>query len=180
MPSWTFYPAFIGTFISVVAWTYLAQKEHLRHMPRTLSELAAEKPEALNYYRIVLWLCGPLFAITMFAFVLPRVLHPFIIGIACALTIVSEMAIGFFPAQKGKITVHDVVAGLMGVVMIITAYLFAWSLSGAYAKVEFAFGLCMSILGILCMIDRKRYLFYELPLIFIAHFSVLVAALALK
>jgi hypothetical protein len=179
MPSWTFYPAFVGTFISVVAWTYLVRKEHLTHMPRTLSELAAEKPEALKYYRTVLWICGPLFAITMFAFVLPRISHPFIIGVACALTVISEMLIGFFPAQRGKITTHDVIAGLMGISMIATAYLFAWSLTGAYANIEFTFALCMSVLGLLCLLDRKRYLFYELPLIFIAHFSILIAALAL-
>lgn len=180
MPIWTFYPAFVGTFISVIAWTYLARKEHLSHVPRTLSELAAENPKALKYYRIVLWTCGPLFAITMFAFIVERVRHPLIIGIACALAIITETLIGLFPAQRGKVTTHDIIAGVMGAAMIASGYLFAWALKGSYAHVELVFAVCMNVLGVFCLINRKRYLFYELPLIYLSHFSVLVAALAVR
>lgn len=180
MLSWTFYPAFVGTLISVMAWTYLARKEHLAHIPRTLSELAAEKPEALKYYRIVLWVCGPLFAITMFGFIVERIAHPFIVSISCGLAIATEMTIGFFPAQRGRITIHDIIAAVMGAAMIGSAYVFAWSLRGGYIAIELAFAVSMSILGIFCIIDRKRYLFYELPLIYISHFSILVAAFAVR
>lgn len=180
MQTWTFYPAFVGTCISVVGWIRLARKEHLAHTPRTLSELAAEKAAALTYYRAVLWVCGPLFAATMFGFVLPRVAHPFLVGVACALTITTEMLIGFFPAQRGKLTIHDVLAGVMGVAMIASAYIFAWSLDGGYASVALALAVGMTVLGALCLADRKRYIFYELPLIFLAHFSILVAALAVR
>lgn len=180
MTSWTFYPAFIGTLISLMAWTYLAHKEHLSHMPRTLSELSAEKPEALRYYRTVLWVCGPLFAITMFGFIVPRVAHPFILSIACAITILCEILIGIFPAERGRFTVHDVLAGIMGNSMIILGYLFAWNVAGVYRSLELVFAIVMSVLGFLCLMDRKRYLFYELPCIFISHFSILVIAVALK
>lgn len=179
MQPWTFYPAFIGTAISMVAWTYLAGKEHLSHLPRTLSELASEKQEALRYYRVVLWTCGPLFAITMFAFILPRIAHPLITGVACAIIISGEMLVGLFPAQRGKVTMHDIIAGVMGGAMIALAYLFAWNLDGSYAYIELVFALCMTLLGFLCLAHRKRYLFYELPLIFLSHFSILVAAIAL-
>ena len=134
-------------------------------MPRTLSELAAEKPEALRYYRTVLWICGPLFAVTAYAFVLPRITHPLFVGIAWTLIILPEMIIGFFPAQRCKITPHDIIAGMIGTSMIAAGYIFA---------------LCMSLLGVLCAVNRKRYLLYELSLIYISHFSILVEALALR
>ncbi len=180
MSSWTFYPAFVGTAISVVGWLYFAQKEHVTHLPRTLSELAAEKPVALRYYRTILWICGPLFAITLFAFILPRAPYPLLIGSVSALVIIPEILIGFFPARHGKVTIHDVIAGLMGTAMISLAYVFAWTLLGVYSTIELWFAILMTILGVLCLVNRKRYLFYELPLIFLSHFSILVAALALR
>lgn len=180
MQSWTFYSAFIGTSISIVAWTYLALKEHLTHIPRTLSELASEKPQALRYYRIVLWTCGPLFAVTTLGFIVPRVAYTVPVGIACGLTIMAELLVGVFPAQRGRITIHDIIAGVMGLSMIASAYLFAWSLHGFYTNAEMVFTIFMTLLALLCLIDRKRYLFYELPFIFLAHFSVLIAAIALR
>ncbi|MEJ0073615.1 MAG: hypothetical protein WDN27_06130 [Candidatus Saccharibacteria bacterium] len=178
--SWTFFPAFIGTLISIGAWTYLARREHIAHVPRTLSELASEKPEALKYYRIVLWVCGPLFAVTTLFFIVPRIENQIAVGAACALTVLAELLIGIYPAQRGKITTHDLIAGLMGAAMLASAYLFAFSLGAIYSHIEISFAIIMTILAALTILDRKRYLFYELPFIFIAHGSILVAALALR
>lgn len=177
---WTFYPAFLGTAISIIAWTYFARREHITHIPRTLSELAAERPDALRYYRVVLWICGPLIAVTAFGFILIRIDHPVIVGIALAVMVITEMLVGVFPAQRGRLTLHDIIAAAMGGSMIILAYLFALSLDGVYVYLELGFALCMTILAILCLSDRKRYLFYELSLIYLSHFSILTAALALS
>ncbi|HSW74600.1 MAG TPA: hypothetical protein VLG16_01890 [Candidatus Saccharimonadales bacterium] len=180
MPPLVFYPAFIGTFISVVAWTYLAYKEHLPHLPRTLSELAAEKAETLRYYRTILWVCGPLFAVTLYLFIVPRIASSLLAGVIGSFTIIPELLIGYFPAKRGKITAHDIIAGTMGAGMITLAYMFAWDLYGLYSLTELVLAIVISALGILCIANRKRYLFYELPLIYLPHFSILVAALALK
>lgn len=180
MLPWTFYPAFLGTFISVIAWTYLARREHLAHMPRTLSELSWEKPEALRYYRVILWTCGPMFAIMSLFFIVPRIEHAVIVAIVSTFMVISEMAVGIFPAQRGKITIHDIIAAIMGFAMISCAFLFAWSLGGGYRYVELVFATIASVLGALTLADRPHYLFYELPFIYIGHFSVLAAALALR
>jgi len=180
MTNWAFYPAFVGTFISIVAWAYLAYKEHLSHLPRTLSELAAEKIEALRYYRTVLWTCGPLFAITTLLFIVPRITHPVLVATACATIVTTEMVVGVFPAQRGRITAHDIIAAVMGFAMTAAAYLFAWNLSGNYRVTELTFAILLTILAALTNLDRRRYLFYELPFIFLSHFSILVAALALR
>jgi hypothetical protein len=180
MLPWTFYPAFIGTFISVVGWIYLSRREHIAHLPRTLSELASEKPGSLIFYRAVLWICGPLFAITMFLFITPRTVNPVIIAVVSAFVIVCEILIGFFPAQRGKVTLHDVIAGVMGAAMVALGYAYAGVLNGGFAGTELMLAFVMSVLALLCFVKRKYYLFYELPLIFISHFSILVAALALR
>lgn len=177
--TWTFYPAFIGTAISVVAWTYFAWREHVTHMPRTLSELASEQPEGMQYYRTVLWTCGPLFGITTLFYITPRVDNPIPIAIASAVMVSAEMLAGIYPARRGKVTAHDIIAGIMGFAMTLLAFLFVWSLDGSYSYVELGFAAVMSILAICTMLDRKRYLFYELPFIYLSHFSVLAAALAL-
>jgi hypothetical protein len=180
MQSWTFYPAFVATLISIAGWTYFARREHISHMPRTLSELASESSNGLRYYRVVLWICGPLFAITVFAFISPRTSYSVVIVTAAALMIMTEMLVGVFPAQRGKITNHDIIAGAMGSSMIGLAYLFAWKLDGVFALAELILAVVMCVLAACCVIDRKRYLFYELPLIYLSHFSILVAAIALS
>lgn len=180
MNSWTFYPAFIGAFISVTAWTYFAFKEHARQNPRNLSQIAYEKEQALLYYRIVLWICGPLFAITFFGFMVERISHPLVVGIVCSFISIPEILLGFFPARKDKLVIHDYVAGVMGLAMVTAGYLFAFYLKNSYSHIELVLAAAMSILGLLFIITKRRHLHYELPLIYISHFSILVAAIALN
>jgi hypothetical protein len=180
MSQWTFYPAFFGTFISIISWTYLTKKEHLKHIPRTLSEIASEKPESLRYYRIILWVCGPLFALTTLLYIVPRIANPVFVGLVSSITILSEMLLGIFTAKRGKVTIHDLIANLMGLMMIASAFVFALGLKGTYRYTESGVGLTLSILAILTIVDSRRYIFYELPFIYLAHISVLVAAIALR
>lgn len=179
MLPWTFYPAFIGTGISVIGWVAVAHSQYRKQFPSTLSELASDSPENLKYYRAILWVCGPLFAVTLFGFVIQRIAHPLVIGLVSALTITSEMLLGIFTAQRNLFTAHDVISGVMGVAMILSAYLFAWSLTGSSELVELTFAIGMSLAGLLCIVDRKRYIFYELAVIFLAHLSVITIAIAL-
>jgi len=149
-------------------------------MPRTLSELASETLNGMRYYRIVLWVCGPLFGITLFAFILPKISNQAIIGVTSLTVILTEMLVGVFPAKRGVFTRHDVIAGLMGLSMIALTYFFAWSLNDMFARIELLLAISMCIVAVCCFIDRKRFLFYELTLIFLSHLSIIIAALALR
>lgn len=178
---WTFYTAFIGTFLSVTLLSYLAWKEHNPRQPRTLSEIAAQRRELLIYFRTVLWVCGTLFAITVFGFIRPRIDNNFIQTAAWLLLFIPEFLLGAFNAKGNiELLLHNVLSLIMGFGMWLTALMFAFSLSGIYMKIEMILTIVLSILALLTIVDRKKFLFYELPFIYISHLSILVAALAVR
>lgn len=180
MQPWAFYLAFVGTFISMVCWTYFVLREYVPSNPMNLSELASLKPAALRYYRTVLWICGPLFAITFFGFIIPRISHPLAIGIVGSCIFLPEILIGFYPVKIRKISAHDYIAAVMGAAMITVAYLFAAYLTPYYSHIELVFAVIMSILGVFFILGKRRHVQFELPIIYLSHFSILVAALALR
>lgn len=73
MVIWTFYAAFLATLVSIVGLSRMAIKEHDKLQPRTLSELAAAQEPLLNHFRKILWVCGTLFAITVYGYLVPRI-----------------------------------------------------------------------------------------------------------
>ena len=180
MTQWTFYPAFVGTFISIVGWCYFVYYEHNKVNLKTLSELGAASRSTLTYFRAILWVCGPLFAITMFFFVLPRINHAYFQVVAYGITFVCEILLGVFPAISKTRRLHAVLAFLMAAGMLAMAYLFSFSFHGAYMRVQVLLALMMSILALSTLLNRKNFIFYELPFIFLAHVTILITALALK
>ncbi len=177
---WTFYPAFLGTFLSVVGWCYMARNEHDKANPLTLSELGAARQSTLKYFRSVLWICGPQFAITMFFFIVPRISHELLFTISWSITFLCEMLVGVFPAKGKTLLVHEAIGLTMSAGMLLMAYLFCWSLHGIFLHIEVAFALIMSGLIAFFAFNRHNRLFYELAFIFLSHFTILVAAVALK
>lgn len=179
MQSWAFYPAFLGAFLSVLGWLYLAVNKHDHTNPRTLSILAAEEGK-LGYFRAVIWVCGTLFALTLFLYITPK-LHawPFA-TISAACMIIGEMLLGVFPASGRTIKAHNILGYAMSIAMACLALSYALRLHGQYADTEVAFTISIAILGALAVFDRKHFIYYELPFIFLSHFSILVAALALR
>jgi hypothetical protein len=180
MQPWAFYPAFLGTFISLIGWCYLAVREHDRLNPLTLSEVAATRPDTLQYFRIVLWTCGPLFALTMYFFVVPRIAHGEAIAIAWSLALFGEIVLGIFPASGKTFRLHSVLGIVMAFSMLLLTYAFWWAVPGILKHVEMILALCMSLLIILFTVNRKNILFHELLFIFMSHFSILVATIALR
>jgi len=174
------YPAFLAAFLSVTCLTYLAWREHNPEKPRTLSELAADNQKLVNRFRTVLWVCGTLFAFTMFFYVVPRVTHAHYQLMAWIVYYGCEVLLGIFPA-RGNVErlLHNVFAYVMGVAMLVTVFLFALEFRGIFTIIESALTITMVILGVLTTLDRKRVIFYELPFIFLSHVSILTAIFAL-
>ena len=148
--------------------------------PATLSELGAASSTTLTYFRTVLWVCGPLFAITMIFFVLPKIEFFYLNLLAYSFTIVNEILLGVFPAIGKTRRLHDLLAFVMAASMLIMAYLFAFSLEGNYTTAQLVMAASMTVLGILGLLDRKNFIFYELSFIFTSHFTILTAVLALS
>jgi len=180
MHSWTFYPAFLATFLSVSNLSFLVHREHDYGKQRTLSQLAADKPKSLLYFRIVLWACGTLFAVSMYFYIIPRITYGLPQAAAWSLTYFSELALSIFPSSGKTKQLHDFLAVAMGVGMAASAYLFAFSLTKGYMATEMVIASVMTVLAALTIMDKKRFIFYELPFIFLAHTSILIALFALK
>lgn len=174
------YSAFLGTFLSVTLLSYLAWKEHNPQLPRTLSKLAAQNRELINWFRAVLWTCGTLFAVTMFFHVIPAVQHQNTLLITWTVYYVCELLLALFPA-RGTIEnlLHTIFSYAMSAAMFITAVLFSISLSGIYKDIEIGITIAMLMFAMLTYLDKKRFIFYELLFIYSSHISILVAAIAI-
>jgi hypothetical protein len=180
MAFWLYSPAFLATAISIVGWTYMAVKEHNNVSPQALSELGAARSETLAYFRCILWICGVLFGITMYFFVIPRIDLWLLHTLAWSMTLFGEVLLGVYPAIGKTKRLHDMLAMIMGVGMLAMSYLFWWSFGGIFMYVEMGIALAMTLLAILTIIRFRIFIVYELLFIFLSHISILVAVIALK
>lgn len=134
----------------------------------------------MRYFRGVLVLCGTLFAISMYGFVIPRIKLSGLQAISWTLTYLPELALAWLPAKDRTLRWHNFCGLVMGSGMLGSAFLFALTLGGAYGTICGVLTGVMMALAIGTFIDTNRFIFYELPFIFLAHCSVLVAVLALS
>jgi len=63
--------------------------------------------------------------------------------------------------------------------MLVLAFIFWRSLQGTSALLELAIVLAMLFAAFLTLVDKKRFIIYELTFIYLNHLSIIVAALAL-
>lgn len=173
MPSWTFYPVFIGTTVSIIGLSHfgLTQRHNLK--TRTLSELATTEEKLLLRFRNILLFCGPFFAVSMFAFIVPRAPHPAPTLVLSLGIITGEMLVGVIPARKNTRKIHESLAGLMAVTMLAMPYVLWFSLNGVYRLAETILAIFMTVLAGLLLSDtyRKNFVANELLFIFASHIS---------
>jgi hypothetical protein len=178
MVTWQFIVALIATTISIANLTYLAWSNHDHKTPRTLSELAASSNTSLTYFRWILAICGSLFGVAVLGS-LSNFEHELYVGAAAVLMVASNMLIALFPARdKRDLFLHNLFAVLMAIGMISLAYLFLFELQRTYLIVAIIIAIAMSIFGTAANLDRKRYIYFELPYIFLSHISILVVLFA--
>lgn len=173
------WPAFVATAISILGWINFIYKEHDNLSPRTLSELGAGSAETLAYFRTVLWICGPLFGITMYFYVIPLIKYGPYHALAWSITLLGEILLGVFPAMGKTRPLHDSLAMLMGLGMLATSYLCWLSLQGKPKYLELCIAIVMTILAAYTVTRQKNFIVSELSFIFLSHCSILIAALAL-
>lgn len=179
---WTFYPIFIGTVISICSWLYFVRREHDPLHPLTLSELGAARPDTLRYYRATLWICDPLFAITMFLYIAPRSSHRLLLTILWSMTFAAVALTGIFPARGKLVSLHDFISLIMGLGMLAIGLVFTWNLHGISRLVEaFLSAVLAYMIGLVAFFyyHRRQLIHYELILIFSSHLTMVVAAIAL-
>jgi len=68
----------------------------------------------------------------------------------------------------------------MGLGMLLMAYIFWKSYSGAGSSIELALALIMTTLAVLMYVDARRYIFHELGFIYLNHLTIVIAALLIQ
>jgi hypothetical protein len=178
MTDWTFYPAFLATIVSIIGLSRIAVKYHDKDRPRSLSELGASEQLLLVHFRNILLFCGSLFAITVLGFIAPRAPHTDWVIFFGSLMVGGELLAAIIPARKDTIVTHNILAYTMAVGMLGLAIIF-WIDVSPDSLLALLLAIGMSALGTLTMLDKTRFLFYELGFVFASHFSILIAAIAL-
>lgn len=181
MLSWTLYPVFVGTVVSIAGLSQIALKKPTTGtIPRTLSELAAAEEQLLRHFRNILVFCGTLFAITLFGFIVPRIHHAPLVTLFGALMIGGELLAAVIPARGRTVATHLLLAQSMAIGMFGLGVLFALNLTGTFSALATALVVSMFVFALLTVIDKRHYVVFELAFIFASHFSIILAALALK
>jgi len=176
-----FYAAFLGSFISTTALIHMVIREYDQAHHQTLSEVAAYSKRNINEFRIVLWVCGTLISITMLFYIAPRLQGTGVIRAAWVAVYVCEMLLGIIHAvggTQGKL--HKVFAYTMSYGMLLTTLLFAQRLPDGFAAAEWVLLFAMLGFGLLTILHKAKFLFYEMPFIFLSHVTILIAAIALR
>lgn len=179
MNNWAFYISVFATVISAVSLSTIAYREHDRTQPRTLSELVAAQDHLLHRFRNILFLCGTLFAVPMYGYIIPHSAYSVWLFVAWTMGYIGNLLAGFVPARGATQRFHELCAQLMAAGMIGLGYLFWLGLSGSYATIELGFAIGMSVCAVGTIVDRPRFLYYELPFLYLSHLSIVVAAYAL-
>lgn len=178
--SWTFYPAFLATGISIIGLSRIAYTHHDKNQPRTLSQLAVAEQKLLYSFRNILIICGLLFAVTFYRFILPRTSGQLLAFSVGTLLFAGELLTAVLPAQGNVLRLHEATSRVMAFGMLSLGFAFCIKTAGIYSVIELIFTFGMAALGLLTFLDKQRFIFYELPFIFTSHFSILVAALAVR
>ena len=162
----------------MIGWIVFVRREHDRANPVTLSELAARKRESVRYFRLILWVCGPLFGLTAVLFIAPRLQLPVLTALLI-LMVAFEMLVGVFPpTDKKQKIIHEIIAYAMAVTMLAAAVMFALSLP-RFTLAEWLLVGLMLVCAAAAFLRRGAFIFYELGFIFMSHLTLVIAVLAL-
>ncbi|QQS21651.1 hypothetical protein IPM09_03980 [Candidatus Saccharibacteria bacterium] len=175
MNNWALYPVIVGTIFSMILWIKFVLDEHEKGSRLTLSELATQKN--LRYFRTVLWLCGPLFALSTLYYIGPRIGNGYVTLLL--ITIVElELLVGVVPPRRSyERLAHSIIAYLMGFLMLVATCVFAIVLP-RYQLAEAIIGGIMLVVILYGWMRRRDFIYFEITYIFLSHISFVVAALA--
>lgn len=169
-----------GISISTISILLFSTREHRLEKRRTLSELAARNPSTLREFRIILWVCGTLISIMMYGLVLPNLSAAIYMTIFYTIIIFCELSLAIIPAHNDTFSgkIHNFLAFGMGFGMLFLALCLARVLTGSYSIAGYTVSGLMFVLGMLGVIYYDRFIFFQLPFIFLSHVSLLIASLA--
>lgn len=172
--------ALIATATSMIGLSLLAKKAFDAGTPRTLSEMASTSSSRMVAFRAILIPCSALFLMTLVRFVAPASQTPNAIIVAALVMCLSEMVLAVVKAHAGLTgLIHNGLGYLMGSAMYALVVLFWAMLSGGARLAELCIAVAMVLLFIGMLLNKPRFLFYELSYIYLSHVSIVLVAIAL-
>lgn len=175
MNEWSLYPAVVGTLLSILLWTRFVAREYDEKHPMTLSELGTRRNA--QYFRLVLWTCGPLFGLTIIYYLSPKITDAWVIFTLIAVVICEIFTGIFLPRSKRDVILHGIAAYGMAICMLVGAAGLALSVPNSAWIVWILTG-AMLACAIMATMKHGKFLLYELMFIFLSHASIVVACLA--
>jgi hypothetical protein len=154
--------ALLGSVGSITANAELIVKYHDKLKPVSVSELAAAQDNLLRRFRVGLFICGSLFAISMYGYVVQRIDNALAIFVVYTISYVSILMAALLPARESTYKFHVKAGQIMGLSMLALAWLFAANIDGAYGSIELFLSVVMTVLAAVTYLDRKRFAYYEL------------------
>jgi hypothetical protein len=174
--------ALLASVLSVSRLLRIAVQQHNAKQPRTLSQLAASQDYLLKKFRITLFVCGSLFAVAVYAYIVPNIAHAPLLFIFWSLTYFGNVAAAVIPARGKTHKIHTRLAQIMATGMLAMAFLFAFAaqFDGAFKVAEIMLATAMLIASMLTIIDTRKFIFYELLFLFMSHTTIVIAIIALQ
>ncbi len=144
----------------------------------TLSHIATLDKERIKYFRLILWICGPLFLLTTVLFIAPRINSAAYAQLWIVIVLTEILLGAILPTTKQNSLVHNFFAYLMAIGMFVSVLILIFT-QIQYSEVLIVVAILMLIAAILMFIKRNKYVYFELAYIFLSHISVLIAVLSL-
>jgi len=172
------YISLLATTISIIGLTSIAYRAHKQAPGKTLSVFAASSKKTTVEFGAILVVCGLLFLAAMNLYILPDLGANSLLWIVWLIVIASELVTAFLPANNGRsLRAHNVISRVMAAGMLVLAILMMFYVSGPSLVFATLIALSMFILVLFGIFNKQKFLYYELPFIFLSHLSVVNAAL---
>jgi hypothetical protein len=180
MKEWSYYPAFLGMTVSLVGLSYFALKHYTIEKPFSLSDFATTDKDAMRLFRIIVIPGTSLFALSVFFYILPRVTNVSLIAVVSAITLLSGILLALIPANAGKkLSLHGWSATIMSLSSLALVFIFSNQLTDWRSELLLSFGLIMILLIVFALRYPKKFLYFELPFIWLCNLSVLITVMTI-
>lgn len=172
---WQLQLAIFSSVLSAISLGYLAIKLHNKNHPKNMSELAITSMKSLWYFRIVLWVSGVLFGLSIYTTIF-QFRYSFWVFIATNLAIGGTLLLAIFPMrEKWSISIHNATAHVMALGMVLLALVFGLGSEGIVAFVQYSFFIAMLACAFIATRWPNYFIHFEMLFICTAHISIITA-----
>ncbi len=172
---------FAGLTLSVVWTSLLIYQEYDHNTDHTLSLIGGKNEVIIKRFKRILVVCGGLITFGVLFGIVPYTSERLGVSVLWMLVYGCELGVAYRPLRPGTQSLsHQIFGRLMAAGFLATAVIFVRILPLQAAWAEYYLCLVMGGFAILGTAHPRRFIFYEVPFIFLSHVTIAIALLALK